>query len=165
MWEKWRERFETFGAEKITFLTSRKGGAKAGKEITNAKCLLFYGKQAQAKEGIQQNISLKAIIEKLLCCERMEVLMHEKGDFEFPVKDSLSGVLYGTKAGHPMFEFIPTNIAESRGKDKHRPGLMVSRVFGIRKHRQRCQGSRRETTFSFSETAGVVFAVHLKGTY
>ena len=93
--------------------------------------------------------------------------MHEEGDFQFPVKDSVSGVRYGTKKGHPVFEFIPTGLTESRGSDRHRPGIIISRVFEFKKHRQRVKGapSRMETTYSFSDITGIIFAVQLKGVY
>ena len=165
MWDKWRQRYEPFGAVKISFLTSKQGGANRGKEITGAKCLLFYNDEAKAKEGLYKEICLTTIIEKTLCLECFEVLIHEEQDFEFSLKDSVTGAFFGTKKGHPMMEFNPTGLAESRGSDKHKPGIIISRVFEMKKHRQRVQG-KRIVTYSFSDTSsGIVFAVHLKGIY
>ena len=60
----------------------------------------------------------------------------------------------------------PTGLSKSRRRDKHRPGLIISRVFKLKKHRQWTDDDEtRETTYSFPGTVGIVFLAQLKGAF
>ena len=130
MWAKWEKHFETFGAERILFRTSMKGGKTAGTAITGATCLLFFNSDGTDKvDNLAEEISLEAMCDKLICSERHEVTEHEQENFAFQVKDTELNVFYGTKAGYAILELSPSGLPESRGKEKHRPGIILSRVF------------------------------------
>ena len=62
-------------------------------------------------------------------------------------------------------KFFPSDLDESKGKQKFRPALIVSRVFLLKKHQQRNKDGGRTTTYSFAESSGNVIAVHLKGAW
>ena len=158
MWSKWEERFKSFGAKRIQFTTSRRGGPKDSKAITGAKCLMFF----DCKEDNEREFLLENIIQKTLCSETLEVTVLDE-DFGYQVKDSTSGSYYGTKANYPALKFFPPDLAESKGKQKHKPALVMSRVFKLKKHQQRAESGGRITTYSFSEMSGEVIAAHLKG--
>ena len=49
--------------------------------------------------------------------------------------------------------------------DKHRPGMIISRVFKLKKHRQRFDQRSRPTSYSFPATRGIVFCIHLRGSF
>ena len=137
MWDKWESRFKLLGANRCHFHTSKRSGSKAGKSITGAKCLLFFNREGFFnKEGVFQSVKLETIIDKILCLEQLDVTVNEQVDFEYQVKDSESNSFYGTKIGHAIIEFNPTQRAESRGKDKHGPGIILSQVFKLKRHRQ-----------------------------
>ena len=92
--------------------------------------------------------------------------MLEEHNFGYQVKDSEDGDYYGTKEGYPILEFTPCNLKESKGAERSRAGLIIARVFKLKKHRQWCEkNGKRETTYSFSETRRNVFAIHMKGSY
>ena len=159
-WAKWEERFKMFGASRTVFSTYKKGGSQSGKIITSAKCLLFFDCDHQ-----EQPIKLQEIIDQTFCSDRLEVSMNEEEDFGFSTKDRELGCFFGTKVGYPIFEFTPVGLPESRGKDKHRPGIIMSRVFKLKKHRQQGEGKSRPTSYSFQETKGVVFLINLRGVH
>ena len=165
MWSKWQERFQTFGATRIDFMTFRRGGSKAGKTITGAKCLLFFEcDDPTTIDNLDREINLEKLVDKTLCTEKTEVNLLDEEDFGFQVRDSITKEYYGTKKGYPILEFTPTGLAVSKGKDKYRAGLVMTRVFKLKKHLQkRDEGCGCERTYSFQETVGVVFAAHLKG--
>lgn len=167
MWAKWEKHFKTFGAERILFRTSMKGGKTAGRAITGATCLLFFNSDGTDKvDNLAQEISLEAMCDKLICSERHEVTEHEQENFAFQVKDTELNVFYGTKAGYAILELSPSGLPESRGKEKHRPGIILSRVFKLKKHRQWAEdGKTRITTYSFPEMKGIVYSIHLKGSH
>ena len=166
MWPQWKEHFAKFGAKRIDFSTSRKGGSRAGSSVTGAKCLLFFdGNEADNKENLEYRIGLDYIATKTLCLERMEVRMLEEQNFGYQVRDSDTGDYYGTKEGYPIFEFTPFNLAESKGTEKHRAGRILARAFKLKKHRQWGENKRRETTYSFSGTESHVITIQLKGSY
>ena len=166
MWSKWKARFKEFGADRIEFVTSTKGGLEAGKVITGAKCLLIFKPDESRKYGnFKKEITLEYVANQITCRERMKATICREEDFGFLVKDSTSKNYYGTKVGYPILEFSPAGATKSKGKEKHRPGLIISRAFKIRKHRQWLEGNVRETTYSFPGTEGIVFVVHLKGKY
>ena len=50
MWPKWEERFKHCGAKRIFLSKSKKGGSDSGKEITRAKCLMFFHLNESAEE-------------------------------------------------------------------------------------------------------------------
>ena len=157
-----------FGASRVVFSTSRKGGSNAGRKVTGAKCLLYFEyKDGDESQNSNSRIGIDHIANKTLCSERMEVRMLEEQNFGYQAKDSSRGCYYGTKEGYPILEFNPNDLAESRGKEKHRAGLIITRVFGLKKHRQRAEENKRETTNSFlgAETDRVIFAIHMKGSY
>ena len=91
--------------------------------------------------------------------------MQEKENFAYQVIDTMTGDFYGTKKGHPILKFLPPDSSASKGKDKHKPVMVYSRVFQLKKHRQRIGNNRRETTYSYGETNGTVIAIHLKGAW
>ena len=146
-------------------MTSRRGGSNAGKSITGAKCLMFFeSNDPTAIDNLEREINLEKLVDKTLCTERTEVTLLDEEDFGYQVRDSITKEYYGTKTGYSILEFTPSGLAESKGRDKHRAGLVMSRVFRLKKHKQkRDDGCGRETTYSFQETVGVVFAAHLKG--
>ena len=55
MCDMWKERFETFGAKRVEFKTSTKGGKNAGKSNTGAKCLLFFDDEVTEKIRFHQD--------------------------------------------------------------------------------------------------------------
>ena len=131
--------------------------------VTGAKCLMFFECHDSDKENdFEGQYSLRWVIDKLLCSERLEVTLLKEEDFAYKAKDSISGAYYGTKRGYPILEFTPTGLPESRGRDKHKAGCVVSRVFKLARHKKRTM-SGRQTTFSFSETLGLAYVVHLRG--
>ena len=95
----------------------------------------------------------------------MAAALLDQEDFEYQVKDSKYKEFYGTQVGYPILEFTPTELPESKGRNKHRPGIILSRVFKLKKHRQRSEDNKRQTTYSFIGTKGLVFAVHFKGVF
>ena len=164
MWDKWEERFKSYGANRVEFQKSSRGGSKGSKSITGAKCLMFFDGDEDIQIGDSTGVvTLNDIIDKTLCSERLQVRILEQKDFEFQMKESKSGSFFGTKMGYTILEFSPTGLGESRGKGKHRPGMIFSRVFKLKKHFQRLEGGGRETTYSFSDTKGIVFSIHLRG--
>ena len=146
-------------------MTSTRGGSDAGKTITGAKCLMFFESgDHTTNHNSEKEIFLEKVVNKTLCSEKKEVTLLGEKDFDYQVRDSITKNFYGTKTGYPILEFTPLSLTESRGRDKHRAGIVMSRVFRLKKHRQkRDEGVGRETTYSFQETEGVVFAAHLKG--
>mgnify|MGYP001799515166 CR=1 FL=1 len=156
----------TFGASRRNFSTSRKGGSKAGKVVTGAKCLLFF-EYKEVDKIPKSQMDIKFIVNKTLFSERMEVRMIDEHNFEHQVKDSYNGCLYGTKKGYPILGFTPCDWAKSKVAGKHQPELIIARVVKVNKHRQRIDGDKRETTYSFSEPDGdaAIFAIHMKGSY
>ena len=148
-------------SKRIEFKTSTKGGSNAGEVVTGAKCLLFFDLHDQnIEKGFSTEVSLESITDKTLCSDVLKVTVHAQEDFAYQVKDTKSGALYGTKIGHPILEFTPMGLAESKGKDKYRHGLVITRVFKLTKHNQRIDGSRN-TTYSFGEANDIVFAIHM----
>ena len=88
MWSKWKERFQTFGAARIELLTSTRGGSKAGKTITGAKCLIFFESDyPTAIDNPERKIDLQKLVDKTLCTERTEVTLLDEEDFGYQVKD------------------------------------------------------------------------------
>ena len=93
--------------------------------ITGAKALLFF--------NFKERTDLPWLVNKTICHERMEVSFLEEEDCAYQVKDPNNGDFYGTKVGNSILQFTPTGLAESRGREKHRPGLILSRVFKLKK--------------------------------
>ena len=144
-------------------MTSKRGGTQSGKTITGAKCLMIFELEDPCeKDNLKSGFYLRKLIDKTLCSERTEVTVLEDEDFGHQVLDSQTKDFYGTKVGYPILEFTPTGTAESKGRDKHRCGLIMAQAFKLKKHRQ-WEDGKRETTYSFQETKDLVFVAHLKG--
>ena len=110
MWSHWKQRFMKAGARKIDFSTSRVGGSKSGKEVTRAKCLLFFeGDKPDKAEILRSQFGLEYIVNEILCTERMEVRMLQEENFGHQVKDSDNGCYYGTKEGYPILDLTPSD--------------------------------------------------------
>ena len=106
MWDEWEERFKTFGANRVEFQKSSRGGTKAGTSITGAKCLMFFdGDENVDISNSTGVVTLADIVDKTLCSERLEVTMIEQEDFAFQIKGSESGSFFGTKVGYPILSF------------------------------------------------------------
>ena len=126
----------------------------------------FFDCRGKAKEGsFGGELAFAKLIDKTLCSKRFEVAMLDEIDFEYQARDSSTDDFYGTKVGHQILEFTPPGIAESRGRVKHRPSLVMARVLKLKKHRQRSDIVKREITYSFQKTSELVFVAHLKGSY
>ena len=137
MWFKWHDRFKKFGARRVEFITSKKGGSKAGTTVTGAKALLFFSiEDLPETRDLEDRFKLEWFVNKMICTERLEVCILEDEDFAYQTKDPKHGDFDGTKEGHPILQFTPTGLPESKGKNKHRPGLIISRAFRLKKHRQ-----------------------------
>ena len=151
-------------------MTSKKGGSNAGKTITGAKVLMFFHGENPAEQGeLEKRFHLTWFVNQAICAERVEVCMLKEEGVAFLVMDPMYKDYYGTKVGHPILQFTPPGVAESRGREKYRPGLTISRVFKLKKHRRWGDGDGddkiRETSDCFSETEGIVFLVQLKGAF
>ena len=149
MWNKWEERFKSLGAKRVHFQTSMKGGSVAGTTITGAKCLLFF-KTEEPSDVVEadKNINLEAIIDKTLCSDRLLVKVLKQMDFAYRIHEPKSeklSVSWGTKVGWPILEISPDALPESKGRDKHRPVIIMSRVFAMEKHRTRGKAEHRQT--------------------
>ena len=62
LWSKWEERFKSFGATRVQFVTSRKGGVKGSKDFTGAKCLMFFDCKDNEEEILLENISERTFL-------------------------------------------------------------------------------------------------------
>ena len=165
MWCNWKARFEEFGADRIDFKTSKKGGAQAGKMVSRAKCLLFFNCNDSDKAEFEKRFSLDYIAGKILCGEKIAATLLAEENFGYQVKDWVKGDYYGTKVGYPILEFTPAGVHESRGKERRKPGLIISRVFKLGRHREIDKTGICRRTFSFRRTDGIVFVAYLRGRY
>ena len=166
MWKKWEERLTTFGSDEISFVTSKRGGKKDRNVITQAKCILkFYPKKAKKDGSCEDNVVIQDIVSKLVCSEMMKVSVTSDDNFLHVCKDSISGDMYGTKEGWPAFELTPTDINESRGTEKFKPGIIVARVFRIKARKKWVAAGRRAFRNEFIGEKHTVFLVYLKGAY
>ena len=102
---------------------------------------------------------------KLVCSEMMKVSVTSDDNFLHVCKDSISGDMYGTKEGWPAFELTPTDINESRGTEKFKPGIIVARVFRIKARKKWVAAGRRAFRNEFIGEKHTVFLVYLKGAY
>ena len=138
MWSKWQDRFKTFGAKRVDFVISKQGGSAAGKTGTGAKCLMFFeSDDVGDMRDIGKGSLLGKLVNKILCGDIIEVTILEQSDFEYQVRDSTTDDFYGTKFGHPILKFTPSDIPASKGRKKCIPAIVISRVFKLKKHRQR----------------------------
>ena len=129
MWARWEERFKQFGATRVKFTTSTRGGNRAASDntIISAKCLLFYNDQSQSQ--------LSTIIDQTLCSEKLEVAILRDEDFKYSARDGESGSFYGSRKGYFVLKFNPLGLHESRGQSKSKPGIIMTRVFKMKKDR------------------------------
>ena len=126
-----------YGANRVDFSTSRRGGSKDRKKVTGAKCLLFFEyKGTGERKNSGSKFTIDYIAGKMLCLERMEVKMLGSRNFDYQVKDQLKGCYYGTKEGNPILEFTPNGHGKSKGTEKHRPRLIISRALKLLKYFQ-----------------------------
>ena len=143
MWKKWEERLGTFGADEISLVTSKHGGNKDRDLITQAKCILKFGlRKLQEDESLGGKVVSNDIMTKLVCSETMKLSVLSNDNFSHISKDSISGHIYGSKQGWPALELTPTAIKESRGTQKHKPGIVVVRVFKVKRRKRLVDGKR-----------------------
>ena len=95
MWCNWHDHLKSFGAKRVDFSTTMRGGASAGKVVTGAKCLLFFECDDPDKKGVfESRYSVEGFVDKILCSERLEVTILNEEDFAYQAKDSKSGAYY-----------------------------------------------------------------------
>ena len=72
MWCKWHDHLKSFGAKRVDFSTTMRGGASAGKVVTGAKCLLFFECDDPDEKGVfESRYSLEGFVNKILSSERL----------------------------------------------------------------------------------------------
>ena len=165
MWMRWKERLSTLSAAELGFVTSKICGKNVYGVITSAKCIMKFNVKKQQNRGpVKESIVIKDIMNKLVCQEMMKVTAMSDTNFAYICKDSISGDMYGTKEGWPVFELTPADIKESKGTQKHKPGIVVARVFRI-KRGKKWVDAKRINIYNIIGEKHVAFLVFLKGMY
>ena len=83
--------------------------------------------------------------DKIVCSDRLQVTVHKRKNFAFQIKHVRSSALYGTKVGYPILQLSPATQPISKGKERHRLEMIISRVFKMIKHRKQGVGMARLT--------------------